>query len=110
MLVFMHPCFDYCPYQRETIEQPSDAITYRWTRSYFDEATMQEAPWAHFTTNFVTFFRPLSRYFKAFKEAGFQVDDFDEPIMDKNETALAPEMVMRNRMRPGSVAFRLIKK
>ena len=110
VLVFMHPCFDFCSYQRDTTKQPFDTAIFKWTRSYFDEATILEPAWAHFKSDFVTFHRPLSTYFKSFKEAGFQVEDFYEPIMDKNETALPPDTVMKNRMRPNSVAFLLIKK
>ena len=102
-VVFLHPCFP--------LDGPGgdpDAVTYRWSWSYFEEAALEDPPWAHFTSVFTSYHRPLSAYWRAFTESGLSVVDFEEPVVPA-EAALPPERLRYLRMRPNSVAFLLAK-
>lgn len=47
-----------------------------------------------FTIPLVLFHRPLSSYFKAFKAAGFEVEDMDEPSLDMGaDGGVPPEKI-----------------
>ena len=106
-VVFSHPCF---PQGRRVVE-PDGATTYRWDRPYFERGRRVDPPWKHFTSEFLWFHRPLSDYWKAFRAAGFTVDDFEEPRLTPERAHLAPnEKERRSSMtRPYSVAFRLVR-
>jgi len=106
VIIFLHPCF----VNRSIAKRAhSSQISYHYESSYFDEVEFIEGPWGCFDSDFICYHRPLSSYWKAFKNVGFKVKDFDEPIVAKEGTDLNPDRVTRNRMRPGSVAF-LLKK
>jgi SAM-dependent methyltransferase len=107
VLVFSHPCFE----PPVAVDRPSPSeIVFRWNRSYFEEGVYQEAPWKHFTTPFVWFHRPLSRYWQAFTEAGFRVERFEEPTMPlPPPEGIELERAHRSRLFPNSVAFLLGK-
>lgn len=93
VLVFSHPCFD---------ELTADEM-------YFDEFKKTEN-WGQFKSNFVYFHRPLSQYWKTFKQVGFQIVDFDEPVaQDPNIEGFKEEWKSSYRKRPYSVAFCLMK-
>lgn len=102
--VFSHPCFT----PSAVVDRLADgSVRYRWDRSYFDEYQYEES-WGHFTTPFAAFHRPLSAYWKAFTEAGFAVQDFEEPVASAHANLeLDFVKVQRMRMRPYSVAFLL---
>jgi len=75
---------------------------------YVDGACLRLSPLAFPIT---WFHRPLSDYWKAFKRAGFLVDDFEEPHLtpDRNYMAEDPRRLRNATTRPYSVAFRLVK-
>jgi len=68
-----------------------------------------DPPWAHFTSDFIWFHRPLSDYWKAFKAAGFELLDLEEPRLCEERSHLAPNARKRknSRTRPYSIAFNL---
>ncbi len=105
--VFSHPCFP----QGEEMTEDEHGASYRWDFPYFEARRRVDAPWAHFTSRFIWFHRPLSDYWKAFKDAGFGVVDFEEPRITPERYAMAesPERLRRCRTRPYSVAFKLVK-
>lgn len=102
--VFSHPCFG-SPNLPERLED--DSVKFTWTSSYFDSLKFKQE-WGPFKSEFISFHRPLSFYFKIFKDAGFNVNDFREPVVDKDSNT-DPELIKRYRMTPYSVAFKLEK-
>jgi len=108
VVVFSHPCF---PQGRAVGSEDGTRVTYPWDFSYFDERTCVDPPWAHFTSDFMWFHRPLSAYWRAFADAGFHVADFEEPRIGPESYSLVDtrSRLERNRSRPYSVAFRLRK-
>jgi hypothetical protein len=65
-------------------------------------------PWAHFTSEFIWFHRPLSRYRRSFRRVGFEIIDFDEPHTDADRLELAlSELFAKLKTRPMSVAMSL---
>ena len=109
VLVFSHPCF---PQERATVSEDGEEICYRWTFPYFEQRTCIDQPWAHFTSEFIWFHRPLSDYWKAFMAAGFVVVDFEEPRItaDRYHLAKTARGLRNSKTRPYSVAFKLQKK
>jgi ubiquinone/menaquinone biosynthesis C-methylase UbiE len=109
VLIFSHPCF---PQGRATVSHNGDEITYRWDFSYFEQQQCIDPPWAHFTSEFIWFHRPLSDYWKAFRAAGFVVVDFEEPRITAERYHLAKTArgLKNSQTRPYSVAFKLQKK
>jgi SAM-dependent methyltransferase len=109
VLVFSHPCF---PQERATVSEDGEEICYRWTFPYFEQRTCIDQPWAHFTSEFIWFHRPLSDYCKAFMAAGFVVVDFEEPRItaDRHHLAKTARGLRNSKTRPYSVAFKLQKK
>jgi ubiquinone/menaquinone biosynthesis C-methylase UbiE len=108
VLVFSHPCF---PQGRATRSKDSEEIQYLWNVSYFQEHKCTDPPWAHFTSDFIWFHRPLSDYWKAFTEAGFDVIDFEERRITEERHHLAETArgLQDSQRRPYSVAFKLRK-
>lgn len=108
VLVFSHPCF---PQGRRNESVERSTTTYVWDFPYFEERRCVDPPWAHFTREFIWFHRPLSTYWKAFKTAGFVVEDFEEPRIAPERYGAAPseEMLRKLKERPYSVAFKLRK-
>ena len=108
ILVFSHPCF---PQGAATVSAEPNAIDYHWSFSYFERQRCVDPPWAHFTTKFVWFHRPLSDYWKAFTSGGFSVLDFEEPRLTQERYHLAPDQkkLVNSKIRPYSVAFKLQK-
>ena len=107
--VFSHPCF---PQGRAERPIDHEHLTYTWDFSYFEQQRCVDPPWAHFTSDFIGFHRPLSAYWKAFRAAGFAVEDFEEPRSPPERYALAPSprKLANSRTRPYSVAFKLRKR
>jgi len=107
--VFSHPCF---PQGRASVCSDGDGIDYHWASPYFEQRKCIDQPWAHFTSEFIWFHRPLSDYWKAFKTSGFEVLDFEEPRVSEDRYHLAEnERKLNNsKMRPYSVAFKLRKR
>jgi hypothetical protein len=70
-----------------------------------------DPPWGHFEREFIWFHRPLSEYWRAFRETGFLGDRFEQPRARGDVLAtLEPERLRRKlSTRPYSVAFRLEK-
>jgi SAM-dependent methyltransferase len=108
VLVLSHPCF---PQDRATVSENGDEIWYRWSFPYFESRTCIDPPWAHFTSEFISFHRPLSDYWKAFMAAGFVVVDFEEPrvMADRYHLAKTARGLRNSQTRPYSVAFKLQK-
>jgi ubiquinone/menaquinone biosynthesis C-methylase UbiE len=109
VLVFSHPCF---PQGDATLAGNGDEVTYQWKFSYFEQRKCVDSPWAHFSSEFIWFHRPLSDYWKAFNAAGFVVAGFEEPRITGERYALAPSArkLQYSRTRPYSVAFKLEKR
>ena len=107
VVVFSHPCFP----QGERTDGPEREAIFTWTRSYFEPQRIVEPPWAHFTSHFIWFHRPLSDYWKAFTAAGFAVTRFEEPRItsERYHMAASDGELERSRTRPYSVAFELVK-
>jgi ubiquinone/menaquinone biosynthesis C-methylase UbiE len=108
VLVFSHPCF---PQGRAEVSTESQEVSYRWQFPYFERRRCTDPPWGHFTSDFIWFHRPLSDYWKAFRSAGFIVLDFEEPRVAPSRFHLAnnPQEAVNSRIRPNSVAFKLLK-
>jgi ubiquinone/menaquinone biosynthesis C-methylase UbiE len=108
VLVFSHPCF---PQERATMSEDGEEICYRWTFPYFESRTCIDPPWAHFTSDFIWFHRPLSEYWKAFIATGFSVVEFEEPRVtpDRYHLAKTARGLKNSQTRPYSVAFKLQK-
>ncbi len=108
VLIFSHPCF---PQGRRNELVDRSTVTYTWDFPYFEQRRQVDPPWGHFEREFIWFHRPLSDYWKAFKAAGFVVEDFEEPRIAPERYGATPsaEMLRKLRERPYSVAFRLRK-
>jgi SAM-dependent methyltransferase len=108
VVVFSHPCF---PQGWATTSEDGQQISIHWPFPYFETRKCLDAPWAHFTSNFIWYHRPLSDYWKAFTAAGFAVTDFEEPRVTEDRYHLAADekMLFKCRTRPYSVAFKLQK-
>lgn len=109
VVVFSHPCF---PAGRSSVSEEGDEVRYTWSFPYFERARCVDPPWAHFKSEFIWFHRPLSDYWKAFKESGFDVVDFEEPRVtaDRYHLADSERKLTNSRTRPFSVAFKLKKR
>jgi ubiquinone/menaquinone biosynthesis C-methylase UbiE len=106
VLIFSHPCFP-----QGSASGTGDRSRYDWDFCYFEERRRVDPPWGHFRSEFIWFHRPLSAYWKAFRESGFGVEDFDEPriMPERYELAESRRRLDKLRTRPMSVAFRLRK-
>jgi ubiquinone/menaquinone biosynthesis C-methylase UbiE len=107
VLVFSHPCFP----QGRADKSDGESVSYEWPFPYFSEQKCVDPPWAHFTSEFIWYHRPLSDYWKAFKADGFDVLDFEEPRLSEDRQHLArnPKHLANSKIRPYSVAFKLRK-
>ena len=107
VMIFSHPCFP----QARTAVPSRGGIAYHWPFPYFEPRPCVDPPWKHFTSHFVYFHRPLSDYWKAFRGAGFDVVDFEEPRIapDRHAMAESPRQLVNCQTRPYSVAFKLRK-
>lgn len=108
VVIFSHPCFP----QGRRSEGAGGESSYRWDLPYFERRRMVDPPWAHFTSEFIWFHRPLSDYWKAFHAAGFTVTRFEEPRLAPERAHLAASERDRRscETRPYSVAFRVEKR
>jgi len=96
IVIFLHPCFDANDVQKTS--DGSKVLTWPGKgkpQNYFQEY-LREWPWGAFPKPFFHYHRPLSSYWKAFTENGFNVIQFEE--IGKFETV------------PDAVAFMLEKK
>lgn len=109
VLVFSHPCF---PQGRATVSPDGEEINYHCRSPYFLPVKCIDPPWAHFTSEFIWFHRPLSDYWKAFLGAGFVILDFEEPRIteDKYHLFETQKGIKHWLSRPCSVAFKLQRK
>ena len=109
VVVISHPCFPG-DLASDHPDGPQKVI-YTWEYNYFESQRVVAPPWGRFTTEFVHYHRPLSAYFRAFRDAGMTVDDFAEPRADPDR--FPPETTERHRViyqvRPYSAVFRLLK-
>lgn len=103
VVVFLHPCFAV-PDGPERLE--GGGVRYTWPKPYIGRWRFQER-WGDFTSDFLTFHRPLSDWWRAITAAGLRVVDFDEPMVPPDHPDLDPRVVERARWTPFSVAFRL---
>lgn len=106
--IFSHPCF---PGARMERTPDLSEVRYVWSFPYFERSRQVDPPWAHFTSDFVWFHRPLSDYWKAFTGAGFAVIDFEEPRLTSERAHLAKTEWSRQKkmVLPYSAAFKLQK-
>lgn len=97
--IFSHPCF---PKDNTTTvdEDPrSSVVTYRWTHSYFESRAHLAAARGRFTSAFPTYHRALSDDFGAFRTAGVQVTDCEEPRLQPERFHLARDEYRKRRSR-----------
>ena len=107
VIAFLHPCF---PLQSVTYDSSSQHTEFHWDESYFSQRMVQVPPWTDvFSSNFLVFHRPISVYFKEFRQAGFNVIDMVEPVIEEGYTELPEELVKLFRMEPISIIFMLQK-
>ncbi|HMS66468.1 MAG TPA: class I SAM-dependent methyltransferase [Ignavibacteria bacterium] len=106
--IFSHPCFNQA---KTEVSETNDNVTYFWEFPYFTASKRTDPPWAHFKESFIWFHRPLSDYWKAFRKAGFNVVDFEEPRIapERYHLAKTPKGLKNSQLRPYSVAFKLEK-
>jgi SAM-dependent methyltransferase len=108
VVVFSHPCF---PGGRLKASDDARQMDIHWDFPYFERNRVVDPPWGHFTDDFIWFHRSLSDYWKAFKAAGFGVEDFEEPRVTEERYHLAENerKLARSKYLPWSVAFKLRK-
>ena len=108
VLIFSHPCFDF---GNSESSEDGQQRHFHWDYPYLEGRKRIDQPWAHFTSEFIWFHRPLSDYFKAFKRAGFIVVDFEEPRIQADKYHLVADPSKLNLFKgwPCSVAFKLQK-
>ena len=99
LLAFSHPCFDV---PGGPVNEDGQTV-YRWTGAYFpggryteywpgtDHQTQERFSFAE---EFVYFHRPLRTYWKAFRRAGFDVLELDEPFPEGKEATAVPFVMM----------------
>lgn len=106
VVVFSHPCFP-----AERASEHEDGLRYLWPAPYFESRREISEPWGHFTESFPWYHRPLSDYWKAFRGAGFEVADFEEPRItpERYHLARSERKLKKALERPYSVAFRLVR-
>lgn len=77
--------------------------------NYFDEVKKVDR-WGPFDSDLVFFHRPISQYWRAFRDAGLEIVDFDEPVaQDPSIPGFKEEWKTSYRKKPWSVAFKLKK-
>lgn len=104
VVVITHPCFPLGLGE----EHAPGQISFHWPFPYLEEKEIQEAPWGHFKTPFYWYHRPLSRYWEAFHEAGFEIINFAEPCGQiPGDDAESQSWNARARSRPNSAIFLL---
>lgn len=108
VIIFSHPCFPQSRFRTSAEDGPS---IYDWNFNYFDPQQRIDPPWAHFTSEFIWFHRPLSDYWKAFRTAGFEIIEFEEPrLAEERVESITDDAELQNHStRPYSVAFKLKK-
>ena len=108
IVIFSHPCF---PADHASTLPDGSGVQYQWNFPYFEQQKCIAPPWNHFTSEFIWYHRPLSDYWKAFKTAGFDVLDFEEPRLtgDRHHLARSGSEINKGKYRPFSVAFKLRK-
>ena len=107
VIVFSHPCF---PLSQATDIGQRGSMAITWTEPYFEDRRIEDPPWNHFKAGFVWYHRPMRRYWRAFRDAGFAIDDFDEPSPQFPAAAdVDPDRLQRSYTYPASVVFRLRK-
>lgn len=107
IIVITHPCF---PQSDFTNVREDNSVHFKWTQSYLDVRKIIEKPWGHFKSDFIFYHRPLSYYWKTFRDCGFIVTKFDEPSpKDLSYVNNDERKYFENRMRLNSVIFELIK-
>jgi SAM-dependent methyltransferase len=100
IIVITHPCF---PQSEFTQLREDGSVHYKWEYPYFEENR-------HFKSEFIGYNRPLSFYFKIFRNNHFYVTNFDEPVVNESTRGeLDDGKVFEYRMRPNSVIFELKK-
>ena len=87
VLVFSHPCF---PQGVATASEDGGEVCYRWSFPYFESRTCSDPPWAHFTSEFIWFHRPLSDYWKAFRRQGLSWSTLRNPDLQSVITSRKP--------------------
>ena len=108
IIIFSHPCF---PQDKATVSETNNNVSYLWDFPYFEQTKNIEPAWGIFKTDFISFHRSLSDYWKAFKSAGFHMIDFDEPRItpDRYHLIEKAKSLKNSKLRPYSIAFKLQK-
>jgi ubiquinone/menaquinone biosynthesis C-methylase UbiE len=106
VLIFSHPCFPMYAIERS----PGLVINYGWKKPYFTDHVMKMPRWSSFSEGFTMFHRPLSKYWKTFQKAGFEIAGFEEPLFSESvKEQMSQELIDKFVSMPHSVAFLLRK-
>jgi len=115
IVILSHPCFSN-PQWVGTKENLS--VNFKRSTSYYHESKETET-WQgtdnetkeiiNFKGEFIYFHRPLSMYFKVFKEAGFIVEELLEPVFDHTTCDDEENRKKKALLCPYSIMFKLIK-
>lgn len=109
VLILSHPCF---PQSYAKVDETTGVVSYHWPFNYYEESRHVDEPWGGFDAHFIWFHRPLSMYWRAFADAGFDVVDLDEPRItpERYHLAESERKLHNSRTRPYSLALKLRKR
>ncbi len=107
VVVVSHPCFP----QGVADVHPDGTVSYHWKHSYYEQSQQNDPPWKHFKSDFIWFHRPVEDYWKAFRTAGFRIEELREPRITPDQYHLAPnrQVLETYQERPLSIVFKLVK-
>lgn len=113
IVLISHPCFSCGPRRWEAdapdTPRPEEFSAFS-VDHYFRSGPYLLDDWVGFSP-IPYFHRPLREYWQAFKVAGFEVDEFDEPSISERGLAEFPPWKSRQAQRiPFSCVFRLVKR
>lgn len=106
LLVISHPCFP----RKYRKNHSGHSVCVEWEKPYMEDHVIQSPPCPGFSEEFVAFHRPISKYWKVFKETGFDVAAILEPtISEKIEQELNSDAKERLSAHPRSMIFVICK-
>ena len=109
VVVISHPSFACGPgWERRPPDSPRREERVYVVDSYFHRGPYM-GQWGDFDP-VLSFHRPLRDYWRAFREAGFAIDDFEEPSITDRGRCELPSWTVDQALRiPYSCMFRLVK-
>lgn len=101
VLVISHPCFP----RKYRKNSSAHKVCIEWEKSYLEDHIIQSPPCPGFSEEFVAFHRPISKYWKVFKESGFEVTEILEPTVSGREEEMNSDVNERLAPYPRSIIF-----